>query len=146
MAVVDWRRAVLLLAFPVPFLLFITNTAPASRYLNPVLPFMALFAAWLLARAASRASATVGGVLGGGHRRRFARRPGERADDLFFRQDDTRTLARRYIESQHPGRHGHPDSAVLRAADHVAAALEEALTFHLGGAAAASDGSNCNWG
>ena len=38
-------RAIFLLAFPLPFLLFISNTAPASRYLNPVLPFMALFAA-----------------------------------------------------------------------------------------------------
>ena len=28
----------LLLSFPVPFLLFIGNTVPASRYLNPVLP------------------------------------------------------------------------------------------------------------
>ena len=43
-------RARLLLAFPVPFLLFISNTAPASRYLNPVLPFLALFAAWALSR------------------------------------------------------------------------------------------------
>ena len=43
-------RAVLLLAFPVPFLLFIANTAPASRYLNPVLPFVALFAAWRSSR------------------------------------------------------------------------------------------------
>ena len=34
------RAAVLLLAFPLPFLLFIANTAPASRYLNPVLPFL----------------------------------------------------------------------------------------------------------
>ena len=41
----DRRRALLLLSFPVPFLLFIGNTVPASRYLNPVLPFVALTAA-----------------------------------------------------------------------------------------------------
>ena len=50
-------RAIFLLAFPVPFLLFIANTAPASRYLNPVVPFMTLFAAWALARIMSRISA-----------------------------------------------------------------------------------------
>ncbi|MEO7272744.1 MAG: glycosyltransferase family 39 protein, partial [Vicinamibacterales bacterium] len=49
MARVEWRRAVLLLAFPIPFLAFIANTAPASRYLNPVLPFITLFAGWMLA-------------------------------------------------------------------------------------------------
>ena len=41
----DRRRAVFLLSFPVPFLLFIGNTVPASRYLNPVLPIVALTAA-----------------------------------------------------------------------------------------------------
>ena len=41
----DRRRALLLLSFPVPFLLFIGNTVPASRYLNPVLPIVALTAA-----------------------------------------------------------------------------------------------------
>ena len=50
-------RAIFLLAFPVPFLVFIANTAPASRYLNPVVPFMTLFAAWALARIMSRIAA-----------------------------------------------------------------------------------------
>ena len=36
LVVTDRRRALLLLSFPVPFLLFISNTVPASRYLNPV--------------------------------------------------------------------------------------------------------------
>ena len=47
-------RAVLLLAFPVPFLAFISHTVPASRYLNPVLPFVAVFAAWALNALADR--------------------------------------------------------------------------------------------
>src|SRR5205085_3112146 len=33
---------VFLLSFPIAFLVFISNTYPASRYLNPVVPFMAL--------------------------------------------------------------------------------------------------------
>ena len=96
-------RAILLLAFPVPFLLFIANTAPASRYLNPVLPFLALFAAWALANLVSR--------VGGGRPGVFwmavavAAIPGALASvesDRFLRQDDTRTLAERFIEANIP--------------------------------------------
>src|SRR5688500_17283920 len=47
-------RALLLASFPVGFLVFIINTAPASRYLNPVLPVMAILAAWALAGLADR--------------------------------------------------------------------------------------------
>jgi 4-amino-4-deoxy-L-arabinose transferase-like glycosyltransferase len=95
-------RALLLLAFPVPFLLFIMNTAPASRYLNPVLPFVALFAGWTLSRAASRlrarpvtfwlavAAAAAPALLG-------SIRAGQ-----FLRQDDTRMLAERYVERHIP--------------------------------------------
>ena len=92
-------RAALLLAFPVPFLLFIVNTAPASRYLNPVMPFVALFAGWTIARAVARiwggqavfwiaVMAVAAPSLYGQHPCR-----------QFFRQDDTRTLAQRYIEA-----------------------------------------------
>jgi len=95
-------RAALLLAFPVPFLLFISNTAPASRYLNPILPFIALFAAWGLSQTAARlrlralsfwllvAAAASPGLLA-------SVRTG-----LFFRQDDTRTLAARHVEERIP--------------------------------------------
>jgi hypothetical protein len=91
-------RAVLLLAFPVPFFAFISNTVPASRYLNPVLPLVALFAAWTLSSAAARlrarpwmfwtcvAACAVPALLG------------SIQTDLFFRRADTRTLAREYIE------------------------------------------------
>src|SRR5205085_7027385 len=37
-------QAVLLAAFPVAFLLFLSHTVAASRYLNPALPFLAVFA------------------------------------------------------------------------------------------------------
>jgi len=51
----SWRVLLLLLAFPVAFLVFISNTVPASRYLNPVLPFVALLAgSWTRQMSASR--------------------------------------------------------------------------------------------
>jgi hypothetical protein len=122
-------RAALLLAFPVPFLLFISNTAPASRYLNPVLPFVAIFAAWTLWKlagtrraifwtlaAAAAAPALYSSVEG----------------DRFLLQDDTRTLARRYVEAHVP-----PGSTILiqpysAALTPSREGLVEALTKNLG--------------
>jgi hypothetical protein len=108
MLVTKPSHAALLLLFPLPFLAFIANTAPATRYLNPVLPFLALFAAWALSEMTSRWRAGpavfwIGVVL--------AAVPGTLASvhvDWFFRQDDTRTLAARFIESEIP-----PGSTVL---------------------------------
>lgn len=134
----DPARAALLLAFPVPFLLFIANTAPASRYLNPVLPFMALFAGWAVARSAQwlrlpgpvlAAIVTVMAL------------PGlwtSVATDRFFRQDDTRTLALRWIEEHIPAGATvmiQPYSVPLTASRE---SLTEALQIHLGSAEAAS--------
>ena len=103
MLAADPSRAIFLLAFPVPFLIFISNTTPASRYLNAVAPFMTLFAAWALARAMSAIAA---------HRPALfwvvvavAALPGflaSAASDRFIRQDDTRTLAQRFIEANVP--------------------------------------------
>lgn len=131
-------RAVLLLAFPVPFFAFISNTVPASRYLNPVLPFVAVFAAWALAGLAERLRAkpwmfwctVVACVVP-------AIVSSVRAD-LFFRQADTRTLALDYIE-----RNIAPGSTVLvqpysTPLTPSRAALVEALTYHIGSAEAAS--------
>jgi hypothetical protein len=131
-------RAVLLLAFPVPFFVFISNTVPASRYLNPVLPFVAVFAAWALTSIAAQlrlrpwmfwlvvaacvAPATVASIRG----------------DLFFRQADTRTIARDYIEKQIPARSTilvQPYSTPLMQSRD---ALVEALTRHVGSPDAAS--------
>jgi Dolichyl-phosphate-mannose-protein mannosyltransferase len=125
-------RAALLLAFPIPFLVFIANTAPASRYLNPVLPFVALFAAWTLADLAGRlrlrppvfaalvalvaAPALVASVRA----------------DRFLRQDDTRTLALRWIEANVPAESTllvQPYSVPLTMSR---PALVEALRAHLG--------------
>jgi Dolichyl-phosphate-mannose-protein mannosyltransferase len=126
-------RAILLLGFPVPFLLFIANTAPASRYLNPVLPFLVLFAAWALSSLATR--------LGGSRPAPFwiavaiVAAPGAYASitsDLFLSQDDTRTLAERYIEAQVPQGSTiltQPYSAVLTPSRE---GLIEALTRNLG--------------
>jgi hypothetical protein len=95
-------RAVLLLAFPIPFFAFIANTVPASRYLNPILPFAAIFAAWTLVTVTTRLRArpVVLWLLVG-----LSAAPSVvdsvRAD-LFIREDDTRTMARRYMESRIP--------------------------------------------
>lgn len=134
----DWRRALLLLAFPIPFLLFIANTAPASRYLNPVLPFLALFAGWALARgvATAKGRPVVFWVL-----LAAAAAPGLTASvrsDRFFRQADTRTLAQAYIESNIPAGSGiliQPYSVVLNPSRE---SLAEALAAKLGSAEAAS--------
>ena len=129
-------RAILLLAFPLPFLLFIANTAPASRYLNPVLPFLTIFAAWSVSRLTRDARPAIfWGLLV------LAAAPGAYVgitSDLFLRQDDTRTLAQRYIEAHLPAGSTiltQPYSAVLTPSRE---GLIEALTHNLGRAEAAS--------
>jgi hypothetical protein len=90
----------LLLSFPVAFFLFISNTFPASRYLNPLVPFAVLFASagvraitdaifsrkavvfWILTAAAA-APALYESVR----------------TDVFFRRTDTRTIALQKIAS-----------------------------------------------
>ncbi len=131
-------RALLLLAFPLPFFAFISNTVPASRYLNPVLPFVAVFAAWFLTVLAERLRAKEwmfwGAVLA-------CLVPAGQASvraDLFFRQTDTRTLARDYIERSVP-----PGSTILvqpysTPLTQSREGLVNALTHHLGSADAAS--------
>ena len=132
-----WRAA-LLLAFPVPFLLFISNTAPASRYLIPVLPFLAIFAAWtvtaLSARLGNRPAVFWVLVVA-------AAAPGLRnsiATGLFLRQDDTRTLAQRYIESHVPEGATILTQPYSSALTPSRAGVVEALTRNLGSADAAS--------
>lgn len=127
--VVAWRHApragLLLVAFPVPFLVFISNTVAASRYLNPVLPFIAVLAgaavAWLAGTAGrpdrSAPSVDPGHSTAPPSRRLAARRiavlllvvlaalPGLRHSlrtGAFFGQTDTRTLALRFIETHVP--------------------------------------------
>jgi hypothetical protein len=131
-------RAVLVIAFPIPFFLFISNTFPASRYLNPILPFIALLAGIAVASVAARLNSrgavfwllTLGSAA-----------PALSAavrSDLFFRQDDTRTIARRYIEATLPANASvlvQPYSVPLTPSRE---SLVEALTHNLGDSAAAS--------
>ncbi|MCL4848436.1 MAG: glycosyltransferase family 39 protein [Acidobacteria bacterium] len=103
-----WRRrqpgiALWTLIFPVAFLLFITNTVAAARYLNPVLPFVALWAAAGVLALAERlrtrealATALVA-LLASASAARASWHVG-----TFFGQDDTRTLAQRFIEAHVP--------------------------------------------
>jgi dolichyl-phosphate-mannose-protein mannosyltransferase len=131
-------RALLLLAFPLPFFLFITNTFPASRYLNPVLPFAAIFAAWALSAAADRLRARTWMFWAAVAACATPATMTSIRTDLFFRQQDTRTLALEYIE-----RHIPDGSTVLVQPYSVPLTpsrdgLIEALTLNLGSADAAS--------
>jgi Dolichyl-phosphate-mannose-protein mannosyltransferase len=92
-----------LLAFTVPFLLFVFSTYPASRYLVPVTPFIALFAAiaiesiWNL-RWGGRQIVNVLLIVA---LVATALTESLRAD-FFIRHTDTRTLALEYIAAHIP--------------------------------------------
>jgi hypothetical protein len=135
----DWRRGLLLVSFFVPFFAFIANTVPMSRYLNVVLPLIALsagFATIKMSRLSRRRSTTVAVVLVVG-----AMLPGlvtSIRTSLFIRQADTRTLAREFLESRvRPGESVliQPYSAPLRPSRE---ALVEALRRNLGSESKAS--------
>ncbi len=138
MAATAPARALLIALFPLGFLAFITNTAPASRYLNPALPFLAIYAAWALARLGERFHApgpalwVVAGAIAASPFTASLR------TGAFFRTDDTRTLARRYIETNLPAGTTvliQPYSVPLTPSKE---SLVEALTRNLGGTAQAS--------
>jgi hypothetical protein len=97
----DAARTLWLLAFPVPFLLFISGTYPASRYLVPIVPFMTLFAAIAVVEVwRHRRFATVGTVL------LAIAFVGAALESVniggFIRQTDTRTLALEFITARVP--------------------------------------------
>jgi hypothetical protein len=135
---VDLRKAALLAAFPATFLLLLANVVPATRYLNPILPFVALSAAAAIVAAASRlpSSRVMIGALA-----IAAALPGLVTSVRLVRfldQTDTRTLAQRFIE-----RTAAPDATVLIQPYSVPlrpsrAALIEALREHLGSESKAS--------
>ncbi|ODS53629.1 MAG: hypothetical protein ABS36_13465 [Acidobacteria bacterium SCN 69-37] len=133
-----WMRVTIALAFPVVFLLFMANTVPASRYLNPVLPFVSLLGgaavSWVasasrtgrVVAAVALAIAVTEGAIVSAH------------GNAFFRQPDTRTLARDWFEQHVPSGASvlvQPYSVPLRPSRE---ALDEALTAHLGDPARAS--------
>jgi len=133
-----WLRATLTLAFPVVFILFMANTVPASRYLNPVLPFVALLGgaavAWIsTVRRAGRVLALSALTLAVGEAALVAAR-----GDMFFRQPDTRTMALEWFRENVPTGASvliQPYSVPLR---NSREGLTEALVHHLGDAERAS--------
>lgn len=137
--VADWRRGLLLLTFPLLFLAFLANTVPMTRYLNSMLPFVALTAAVAVARiarfAGNRASLAAAAIA------IVAAVPGLTASirtDLFLGQADTRALAGEFIEANVPAGSSiliQPYSAPLRQSRD---ALVEALRANLGSAERAS--------
>jgi hypothetical protein len=118
--------------------MFVSNTFPASRYLNPVLPFAAILAGaavvWLgrfgpvgrtIGRAALLAAVVNGSIASW-------------RTDRFFLQTDTRTLAKHWFEQQVPAESTvliQPYSVPLQPSR---GSLIEALTTHLGDPARAS--------
>jgi hypothetical protein len=134
------RMGTWLFVFPVIFLLFISNTVAASRYLNPVLPFLAIAASLglndVVARLWPRRHTLVVVALAVG-----ASVPGLLQSwrvGTFFRQTDTRTLAQRFIEEHLPAGTSvlvQPYSVQLVQSR---ASLVEALTARLGGVDRAS--------
>jgi hypothetical protein len=128
-------RALVLLSFPAAFLLFITNTFPASRYLNPVVPFLAVFGAygaWWAARTVARRALVFWAIV------LAAAAPAiyqSVRTDLFFRQTDTRTIALEWIHRRVPAGSGialQPYSAPL---EPTREALESALERNLSSSA-----------
>ena len=108
-AVRDWRRACVLLVFPLAYLVFIAHTVPMSRYINCILPPMAVLAGYAVVdvtrRLAPATPAIVALVAA------VAAIPGLRSSIRvveFFAQPDTRTLARGFIEREIP-----PGASVL---------------------------------
>jgi hypothetical protein len=131
--ITDWRRGLFLVSFFIPFFAFIANTVPMSRYLNVVLPSIALAAGFALVRAgrvSGPAARFVTPLLVA-----LALVPGlwsSVAWDMFLRQTDTRTMAGDYIESRIPAGKSflvQPYGPPLRQSKE---ALIEGLRLHLG--------------
>lgn len=136
----DARRAVLLACFPVAFFAFLANTVPMSRYLNPMLPSLAVASAFTITRGLDLARrrpapALLAIVLA---LCAFPGLAGSLRSDRFYRQTDTRTLAREFIERTVPAGASilvQPHSVQLAASRE---ALIEALRARLGSETLAS--------
>ncbi len=139
LATSGWRRSLLLASFPVAFLVFIGHTVPESRYLNVLLPIVAIAGAagvaWILSR--SRADSipisAAAFVL--------CAAPGlllSVRSDRFYLMRDTRALAADYFVDHVPAGRTvliQPYSAPLhRSRDSIV----EALRQHLGSETRAS--------
>jgi hypothetical protein len=131
------RIAWLLLSFPLFFLLFLSNTVAATRYLNPMLPVVAVLAgigvSSLWRRGFSPAVLVLAAALAAWPAYSASVRTGS-----FFRQQDTRSLALDFMRAHVP-----EGATVLVQPYSVPLApsregLVEALTAHLGSPSRAS--------
>ena len=100
-----------LIAFPLAFLLFISNTVAAGRYLNPALPFLAVFAG-VGGDAADPLRPALAAHRGAVITARCRQPDTAGSIGLFFRQTDTRTLAQRCIERHVPAGVDGPGAAL----------------------------------
>jgi len=96
----DPKKTLWLLLFPVPFLLFIASTVPASRYLVPIVPFLTLFAAIAVSALWTRRLLNLGLLL-------LIAALGTATLEawrtvMFIRESDTRTIALDYIRTRLP--------------------------------------------
>jgi hypothetical protein len=135
----DRHRGWLVASFPIAFLAFLANTVPMNRYVNAMLPSMAVAAAFVVVRVAAwagarRAPAATGlavlAVIPGAI--------GSIRSDTFYAQPDTRALATQYIEREIPSNASllvQPYSVALRRTD---ASVIEALRANLGSETRAS--------
>jgi hypothetical protein len=135
----DWRRSLVLLVFPIVYLMFIAHTVPMSRYVNCILPAVAVLGAFALVSAMRRLApraplvttlAVVAAAIPGLMTSVRAVR--------FYGQTDTRTLAREFIERHVPSGASvlvQPYSAPIHRSRE---SLVEALRINLGSEAAAS--------
>jgi hypothetical protein len=138
----------LLLSFPLVFLLFLSNTVAATRYLNPVLPLVAILAGIGLSSLSSmwRRGVSPAGVRPASAAAlalvaALAAWPALAASihtGTFFRQEDTRSLALEFLRAHVP-----EGATVLVQPYSVPLAqsregLVEALTAHLGDPSRAS--------
>ena len=135
------RLAWLFLSFPIAFLLFISNTVAATRYVNPVLPFIAIAAGIgvsavgaAIADARTRAAAVTAVTIAAA----WPALAVSLHTGTFFNQPDTRTLALEFLEARVP-----EGATVLLQPYSVPltqsrSGLTEALTAHLGDPSRAS--------
>ncbi len=127
------RTLVLFAVFPISFLLFLGITVPAGRYLNPVLPLIAVSAGVAVSSLSALAGVRARGILAALLTVAAAQpaiRLSVRTVELF-NETDTRTLAQRYIETRIPEGSTvliQPYSVSLRPSR---ASLEEALRTNL---------------
>jgi hypothetical protein len=128
-----WRRGLLLVSFPLAFLAFIGHTVPESRYLNVVIPVVALAGGagvvWILSRLRAASAPVIALTVV------MCAVPGfllSVRSDRFYLMRDTRALAADYIIGHMP-----PGSTILvqpysAPLNRTRESIVEALRVHLG--------------